>query len=56
MIFSQNSEISSPGTEDSGNSDNPNSFIHNFKDLHEIRIENPNRLIFAHININSLRK
>ena len=41
---------------DSGSSDKPNSFTHNSNDLHEIRLKNPNRLIFAHININSLRK
>ena len=38
-----------------GSSDKPNSFTHNSNDLHEIRLKNPNRLIFAHININSLR-
>ena len=31
------------------------SILNNFNDLHEIRLKNPNRLIFAHININSLR-
>ena len=42
--------------ENSGRSDKPNnSFTHNFNDLHEIRLKNPNRLIFAHININSFR-
>ena len=42
--------------ENSGRSEKPNnSFTHNFNDLHEIRLKNPNRLIFAHINMNSLR-
>ena len=27
---------------------------HNFNDLHEIRLKNPNRLIFVHISMNSL--
>ena len=41
--------------ENSGRSDKPNnSFTHNFNDLHEIGLKNPNRLIFAHINMNSL--
>ena len=31
------------------------SILNNFNDLHEIRLKNPNRLIFAHNNINSLR-
>ena len=34
--FSQNSEMSCPKVEDSGNSDKPNPFAHNFTDLHEI--------------------
>ena len=48
--FYQNSERSCAEVEDSGSSDKPNSFTHNFNDLHEIRLKNPNRLIFAHIN------
>ena len=40
---------------DSGSSDKPNSFTHISNDLHEIRLKNPNRLTFSHININSLR-
>ena len=31
------------------------SILNNFNDLHEIMLKNPNRLIFAHNNINSLR-
>ena len=31
------------------------SILNNFNDLHEIRLKNPNRFIFAHNNINSLR-
>ena len=56
--FSQNSKIYCPvaEVEDSGSSDKPNYFTHSFNDLHEIRFKNPNRLIFAHINLNSLRK
>ena len=53
--FYQISERSCPEVEDSGSSDKLNSFIHNFNNLHEINLKNPNRLIFAHININSLR-
>ena len=53
--FYQNSEISCPEVGDSESSDKPNYFTHNFNDLHEIRLKNPNRLIFAHININSFR-
>ena len=53
--ISQNSKISCPEIEDSGRSDKPNSFTLNFNDLHEIRLKNPNRLIFTYININSLR-
>ena len=48
--------MSSPEVEDGGSSDKPNPFTHNCNDLHEYRLKNPNRLIFAHININSLRK
>ena len=40
---------------DSGSSDKATSFTHNFNNLHEIRLKSPNRLIFAHININCLR-
>ena len=54
--FYQNSEKSCAEVENSGRSDKPNnSFTHNCNDLHEIRFKNPNRLIFAHINMNSLR-
>ena len=47
--------MSCPEAEDGGSSDKPNPFTNNFNDLNEIRLKNPNRLIFAHININSLR-
>ena len=53
--FYENSEIFSAEVEESGSSDKPNSFTHNFNDLHEMKLKNPNRLIFAHININSSR-
>ena len=51
--FYPNSEISSSEVQDSGSSDKPNSFTHNFNDLHEIRLKNRNRLISVHIYINS---
>ena len=38
-----------------GSSDKANPFALNFNDLHGIRLKNPNRLIFAYININLLR-
>ena len=44
-----------PEVENSGNSNKPNPFTHNFNDLHEIRLKNPNRLIFAYTDINSFR-
>ena len=44
-----------PEVEDSGSSDKPSHFTHNFNDLHEIRFKNRNRLMFAHISIHSLR-
>ena len=47
--------MSCPEDEDGGSSDKPNPFAHNCNDLREIRIKNLNRLIFAHIRINSLR-
>ena len=47
--------MSFPEVEDGGSSDKPNPFTHNFSDLHEIRLKNPNSLTFAYININSLR-
>ena len=53
--FSQSSEISCPKVKDSGTSDQPNSVTHNLNGLHEIRLNSPKRLLFAHININSLR-
>ena len=52
--FYQNSEISSREVKHSGSSDKPNSITHNFN-LLEIRLKNPNKLIFADININYLR-
>ena len=54
-VISLKIEISCPEVEDIGSLDLLNSLIYNFNDLHEIRLENPNRLIFSHININSLR-
>ena len=45
-----------PEVEDGGSSDKPNPFTHSCNDLYEFRLKNPNRLIFAHININSLKK
>ena len=47
--------MSCRNVEDSGSSDEPNPFTHNSNDLHEIMLKNSNGLIFAHININSLR-
>ena len=41
--------------EDSGSQDKPDPFTHNFNDLREVKLKHPNRLIFAHININSIR-
>ena len=41
--------------EDSGSPNKPDPFTHNFNDLREVKLKHPNRLIFAHININSVR-
>ena len=46
--FYLNSERSCPEVEHSGSSDKPNSFTHNFNDLHEIRHKDPNKIIFVH--------
>ena len=48
--FYQNSEMSCLEVEDSGSSDK-----FNLNELYEIRLTNPNMLIFEHINIKSLR-